>query len=87
MRFEPPERWQTRSQSWGMDVVFTGVLSPDGAGTRYAASLEVSASGLARLLLRLAVRTMRRQDEEHMRRIVRALDHREPARMRAATGV
>lgn len=87
VRHEPPRLWQTSSRSWGMDVLFTGELSSEEAGTRYTARLEVSAGGVARLLLPFAVRAMRRQDEEHMRRIVRALERGEPASARAATDV
>jgi hypothetical protein len=81
--FDPPRRWGTRSRSLGMDVVFTGVVASEGAGARYTARLEVSAAGIARLLLPLAVRAMRHQDEEHMRRIVAVLDGRRETSVRA----
>lgn len=73
-RYEPPDLWQTHSRSWGMEVLFTGTLTVEGEATRYTAHLDVSARGFARLLVPIAVRAMRRQDEQHMQRIVRALE-------------
>lgn len=80
VRYQPPHLWQTRSRSWGMDVDFRGELESEGEATRYVAHLDVSAGGFARLLLPLAVRAMRRQDEEHMGRIARALEAQERIR-------
>lgn len=68
-RYEPPLVWQTRSRSWGMDVVFTGRLRAEGERTRYAVQLEAAAAGPARLLLPFAIRAMKRQDEAHMLRL------------------
>jgi hypothetical protein len=57
-----------------MEVLFTGTLTAEGEAARYTAHLGVCARRFARLLAPVAVSAMRRQDEQHMRHIVRALE-------------
>lgn len=75
--FDWPRLWQTASRSWGMQVTFTGEVTPDVGGARYVAHLDLTADGLGRLLLPFAVRAMRRQDALNIRRIVDALEGRD----------
>ena len=72
--YEPPGAWETRSRSLGMDVTFRGSLEPSGEATQYTAEVVVEPRGLGRLLAPLAVRAMRRQEAENMRRIKDVLE-------------
>jgi len=79
VRFEPPHRWETTTESLGMAIRVTGMVEADPAGARYTVRLELRARGLARLLAPLALRSMARREPRHMIRIKRALEATRPA--------
>jgi uncharacterized protein YndB with AHSA1/START domain len=73
VEFSPPSSWTTHARSLGMDVRFGGRLTALDGRTRYVAEVEVRPRGIGYLWAWLAVRTMRRQEPENLRRIKAAL--------------
>ena len=74
VQFDRPHRWETTATARGMSIRFRGTVSDAGPGARYTASLELHPEGLAWLVAPLALLAMRRQDQQHMRRIREALE-------------
>lgn len=79
VRYERPNRWETRSRAMGMDVSAQGGTVPVAAGTRYTVRLEIRPTGLAHLIAPLALVAMRRREERNMRLIREALEGRASA--------
>jgi hypothetical protein len=72
--FDRPRSWETRARARGMGIRFQGTVTNAGPGARYIADLELHPRGLAWLVAPLALLAMRRQDQQHMRRIKQALE-------------
>ncbi|HEX6128475.1 MAG TPA: SRPBCC family protein [Candidatus Limnocylindria bacterium] len=74
VEYSPPSSWTTHARSMGMEVRFGGRLTAFDDRTRYVAEVDVQPRGVAVLWAWLAVRTMRRQEPENLRRIKVALE-------------
>lgn len=74
IQFDRPRSWETNAKARGMGVRFRGTVTDAGSGARYTADLELHPRGLAWLVAPLALLAMRRQDQQHMRRIRDALE-------------
>ena len=72
--FDRPRSWETRTRARGMVIRFRGTVTDAAPGARYTASLELHPRGLAWLVAPLALLAMRRQDQQHMRRIRETLE-------------
>jgi uncharacterized protein YndB with AHSA1/START domain len=74
VQFDRPHTWETNAKARGMAIRFQGTVTDAGPGARYTADLELHPKGLARLLAPLALLAMRRQDQQNMQRIRKALE-------------
>jgi hypothetical protein len=72
--FDRPRSWETGTRARGMVIRFRGTVTDAAPGARYTASLELQPQGVAWLVAPLALRAMRRQDQQHMHRIRQALE-------------
>jgi hypothetical protein len=74
VQFDRPHRWETTTTARGMSIRFQGTVTGTAPGARYSADLELHPKGLAWLVAPLALLAMRREDQQHMRRIQEALE-------------
>jgi len=74
VQFDRPRRWETRAKARGMVIRFQGTVTHAAQGVRYTASLELHPTGLAWLVAPSALLAMRRQDQQNMQRIRKALE-------------
>jgi uncharacterized protein YndB with AHSA1/START domain len=74
VQFDRPRRWETCAKARGMGIRFQGTVTDAAPGARYTADLELLPRGLAWLVAPPALLAMRRQDQQNMQRIRKALE-------------
>lgn len=72
--FDRPNSWVSRSRAMGMVVSTIGTVAPHPDGAIYRVTIEVHATGLARLVAPVAVRLMERGEGRNMANIRSALE-------------
>ncbi|WP_020525005.1 SRPBCC family protein [Catelliglobosispora koreensis] len=72
--FDRPHHW-SYVNGGPVSVTFTGHLTPEGTGTRLAATFDAEPNGLLmRLIFPVFIRIMRRQERENMVNLKRTLE-------------
>lgn len=72
--YEPPEKYEIRNVTEGIETAYRYAFQPERDGTRVDLVCELKADGLKRLMLPMVVAILKKEDGDHLQRLKKVME-------------
>lgn len=72
--YEPPEKYEIKNVTEGIETVYRYTFHPEVDGTRVDLVCELKAGGVRRLMLPMVVAILKKEDGDHLQRLKKVME-------------